>query len=78
VPRRSLTIEQVITLLAEPPVRIASLTEDLAPDRLHTVPNPDEWSVNDVLAHRRACADVWGNNILTMQIEHIVNTGRLK
>jgi hypothetical protein len=69
VPRTSLTIEQVLTLLAEAPVRIASLTEDLAPDRLHTVPNPDEWSVNDVLAHLRACADVGGNNILTMLAE---------
>jgi hypothetical protein len=30
---------------------------------LHTSPHPAEWSANDVLAHLRACADVWGNCI---------------
>src|SRR5487761_1341461 len=58
---QSLTTEQVLTLLAETPARIAALTADLAPAQLHTPPNHDEWSANDVLAHLRACADVWGN-----------------
>ena len=30
---------------------------------MHTSPNPAEWSANDVLAHLRSCADVWGNCI---------------
>jgi hypothetical protein len=54
VPNKSLTIEQVLTLLAETPQRIAALTSDLEPAQLHTSPNPDEWSANDVLAHLRA------------------------
>ncbi len=29
-------------------------------------PAPGEWSANDVLAHLRACADVWGGYILRM------------
>lgn len=63
MPSRSLTIEQVLTLLAETPRRIATLTAGLVPAQLHTAPNHDEWSANDVLAHLRACADVWGSCI---------------
>ena len=63
MPRRSLTIEQVLTILPETPPHIAALTAGLRLAQLHTPPNPDEWSANDVLAHLRACADVWGNCI---------------
>ncbi len=66
MPNRSLTIEQVLTLLAETPPRIAALTAGLTPAQLHAAPNPDEWSANDVLAHLRACADVWGNCMVTI------------
>ena len=69
MPSRSLTIEQVLTLLAETPQRVAALTAGLAPAQLHTTPNHDEWSVNDVLAHLRACADVWGSCIAAMIAE---------
>jgi hypothetical protein len=60
VPDRPLTIEQVLALLAEHPPRIAALTAGLTPAQLHATPGPDEWSANDVLAHLRACGDVWG------------------
>ncbi len=63
MPNRTLTIEQVLTMLAETPRRIAALTAGLSPAKLHAVPSPDEWSANDVLAHLRACADVWGGCI---------------
>ena len=69
MPSKSLSTEQVLTLLAETPPRIATLTADLAPDQLQTPPNHDEWSANDVLAHLRACADVWGNYIEAMIAE---------
>jgi hypothetical protein len=69
VPSRSLTTEQVLTLLAETPPHIAALTAGLAPAQLHTTPNHDGWSANDVLAHLRACADVWGNCIVAMIAE---------
>jgi DinB superfamily len=36
---------------------------------LRAAPNPDEWSANNVLAHLRACADVWGNCIMVMIAE---------
>ena len=63
MPRRSLTVEQALSLLAEPPPRIAQLTDGLAPNQLHASPNPDEWSAKDVLVHLRACADAWGDCI---------------
>jgi hypothetical protein len=59
----TLTIEQVLTRLAEHPRRIATLTNGLTSAQLSTRSKPDEWSANDVLAHLRACADVWGNYI---------------
>src|SRR5262245_49175028 len=40
-----------------------ALTAGLVPELLHTAPAPHEWSAVDVLAHLRACADVWGNCI---------------
>jgi hypothetical protein len=63
VASRALTIEEILTLLSEHPKRIAELTAGRPATQLHTEPKPDEWSVNDVLAHVRACADVWGGAI---------------
>lgn len=62
----SLTPEQVLTLLAATPPRLAALTANLAPAQLRTPPGPDKWSANAVLAHLRACADVWGDCIMKM------------
>ena len=65
------TIEEALTILAEGPPRIAALTAGLAPEQLHTAPQRGEWSANDVLAHLRACSDVWGdymNRIITQDM----------
>ena len=66
MPNKPLTIEQILTLLAETPRRLEALTADLAPTLLRTAPNHGEWSANDALAHLRACADVWGGCIATI------------
>jgi hypothetical protein len=66
MPRRLFTIEQVLTMLPETPPRIAALTAGLGSDQLHATPNDGGWSANEVLAHLRACADVWGNCIVAM------------
>jgi hypothetical protein len=58
-----LTTEQVLALLAAGPQRLAALTGGLAPAQLQTRPGPDEWSLNDTLAHLRACGDMWGGYI---------------
>ena len=57
------TIEQILTMLAAAPVRLADLTEGLPPTQLLVPPEPGEWSARDVLAHLRACADMWGKYI---------------
>ena len=69
MPSKPLPIEQILTMLGEGPPRIESLTAALAPAQLQINPNADEWSANDVLAHLRACADVWGNNMLAIIAE---------
>ena len=69
MPSRSLVSEQVLTLLAATPPRLAALTAGLTPAALRTPPIPDEWSANAVLAHLRACADMWGGYIATMIAE---------
>ena len=63
MPTRSLTNQQILTMLAKAPPRIAAVTAGLTSAQLHTHPHPGEWSANDVLAHLRSCADVWGNCI---------------
>lgn len=66
---RPLTSEQVLTMLAATPPRIAALTAGLPPAQLHTALTPNTWSANEVLAHLRACADMWGGCIVTMLAE---------
>jgi hypothetical protein len=56
-------------LLAETPRRIDALTAGLTPAQLRTTPAHNEWSANDVLAHLRACADIWGDCMVTMVSE---------
>jgi hypothetical protein len=65
----TLTTEQILTILGEGPSRLAALTADLSPAQLRTPPNPDEWSANDILAHLRSCADMWGECIARILAE---------
>lgn len=56
-------------MLAAAPSRLADLTEGLSPAQLLTPPEPGEWSARDVLAHLRACADMWGKCIAAILSE---------
>jgi hypothetical protein len=58
-----MTIEQILTALAEGPPRITEYTAGLTKVQLEDAPGPGEWSANEVLAHLRSCADVWGDCI---------------
>jgi hypothetical protein len=69
VPSGSLTIKHVLALLGEAPSRIDMLTIGLTPAQLRNRPTQNEWSASDVLAHLRACADMWGNPIAAMIAE---------
>lgn len=53
-------IEEVLARLDAQPREIAALARGLPRAPLHRPPGRGEWSANDVLAHLRACADVWG------------------
>lgn len=63
------TVEQILTMLAATPARLAGLTEGLSPVQLVAPPEPGEWSARDVLAHLRACADMWGRYIVVILSE---------
>jgi DinB superfamily len=66
---RPLTIDQVLTQLEQQPEAIAGLTAGLGRARLHNPPTRGTWSINDVLAHLRSCADVWGKCIAIIVAE---------
>lgn len=59
-------IKSVLDLLAQAPKQIASASQGHDNSRLTVSPVPEAWSANDILAHLRACADVWGKSILAM------------
>jgi hypothetical protein len=67
--RRELTLDEIMAILPDTPRRIVALTEGRPPAQLHAAPSPDGWSVNDVLAHLRACHDVLGGNVLRILAE---------
>jgi hypothetical protein len=56
-----LATAQILTLLEAAPPRLAAATKGVASAQLHTPPHRDDWSANEVLAHMRSCADVWGD-----------------
>ena len=64
MPARILTVDEIMAILPETPRQIAALTSGASAAQLRAVPEPDAWSVNDVLAHLRASSDVLGGNIL--------------
>lgn len=63
--------------LREMPGEIAALTAGMSEARLRTPPEPNEWSLVEILAHLRSGADVWSYSIYAMltlespQLAHI-------
>ena len=58
-----MTTGKVLSLLAATPLGLAAASDGVSDSMLSTPPAPEEWSANDVLAHLRSCADVWGGCI---------------
>lgn len=52
-------IEQVLQLLSETPQRIAVAIANGAPEQVQAKNDAQSWSANEILAHLRACVDVW-------------------
>ena len=66
--RQLMTMEQILSVLRETPDRLRGLAGDLTEARLHAAPEPGEWSVVEIVAHLRSCADVWGRAIETIAV----------
>lgn len=64
MPGKYLPVETILAILKETPSRLAALAAELSPAQLRTAPEPGEWSATEVLAHLRACSDVWGDNYI--------------
>jgi len=56
----------LLELLATTPRRISKLSKGWTDEQLRRRPSLDYWSANEVLAHLRACADVWGGSMEKM------------
>jgi hypothetical protein len=69
MPKTPLPPAEIVSLLRENPSQISRVTAGLPPTQARTPPEPDAWSLTDILAHLRACADVWGACIATMLAE---------
>ena len=59
-------IESILDILSQTPGRIASASMGRDNTRLTLRTEEESWSANDILAHLRSCADVWGRSILAM------------
>lgn len=59
-------ISRTVALLGQAPLRLAEITRGVPSQRLHLRSDEEPWSVGDILAHLRACSDLWGNSINAM------------
>jgi len=66
--RHLMTIEQILSILRDTPDRLSDLTRGLTEAQMHASPEPGEWSVPEIAAHLRSCADVWGEAIETIVV----------
>jgi uncharacterized damage-inducible protein DinB len=64
MPEKLYPSERILTLLSEHPAQIAAAAAGATPAQLTAPPSAGEWSAVEVLAHLRACADMWGGCIL--------------
>ena len=64
-----LEINEYLKLLEDTPRRLAKIAKPFDEAQLHRKTAKQPWSVNDILAHLRSCADVWGDSIDAMLAE---------
>ena len=63
-------IDKALSLLTETPLRIVDVTQGIEEVVLHTKQDKQPWSVNDILAHLRSCADLWTHSLYAMLAEN--------
>jgi DinB superfamily len=59
-------ISRIVAHLTHAPLRVETATRGLQTTQLYLRSDAEPWSVSDILAHLRACSDVWGNSIIAM------------
>jgi len=69
IPRIGTDANQTLRVLADTPKAIARIARGSDDRQLHLKPAPDAWSARDIVAHLRACAEVWGRSINRMVAE---------
>lgn len=69
MPRRPSPPTELREALAAFPSRLGGLAAGTSPEALAAPPAPGEWSVVEVLAHLRSCADVWGDAMAAILAE---------
>jgi len=63
-------IEKYLRIISETPQQIEQAAKGLEEARLQFKPDGKSWSANDILAHLRACADLWTHSIYAMLAEN--------
>lgn len=61
-----LSRDEILALLRANPAAIAAACDGLPDELAARVPGPGEWSAVQILAHLRACQDVWGGACRTI------------
>jgi uncharacterized damage-inducible protein DinB len=62
----SADIEKHVAILSQTPHQIAQAVKEIDETRLQSKADAKSWSVNDILAHLRSCADLWTHSIYAM------------
>jgi len=62
-------IRAVLKLLSATPKKIARIAQGFNEQQLNRRPDVDAWSAKEIVAHLRACAEVWGRSIDRMLTE---------
>jgi uncharacterized damage-inducible protein DinB len=63
-------IERYLAILSETVQRLEKAVQDQDESRLRSKADKSSWSVNEILAHLRACADLWTHSIYAMLAEN--------
>src|ERR1051325_7912095 len=63
-------IEKYLRIISETKQQIAQAAKGLQEARLQFKADSKSWSVNDILAHLRSCADLWTHSIYAMLAEN--------
>lgn len=63
--------QAVLKILSDTPRQLTSLIARLDDSHLYTKPGQKTWSAAEILAHLRACSDVWTFSIYAMLTEEI-------